>query len=322
MSGRPGTPAQDPTWYRIRYSLAAQRLHTASAGDYRVLSDDWKPSDALGEETRNLIDGLRKRLEPAMEEEAVKDGFITAGADARGLLADIVGVLDASGWRWVGRRPAWIVRVWHRLWSRLLHRLSRRRWSRRPAVIDFRLANFLDTVVEPATVALLLSARVGQGWRPKVTALASTSDRESSQREMAGPLDRRDREVSDSWLECYLEQLLASEPARPRLWKRLLARLGVARFRQRAPLGYRVEYNLACLFSRLVPFYEETMEVGRPNLVDLAATHLQRSIGAAAGRRRKRVASWAWQDPGLAGLRGRNRRLFEIIVGPLSGVAE
>lgn len=321
MSGAPGTPAQDPTWYRIRYSLAAQRLHTATAGGDRV-SYDRQPNDAPGEELWNLIGGLRERLQPAEKEEAVEFGFVVAEADAHGLLSDIVRVLDASGWRWVGRRPPRIVRLWRGLWSRLLHRLS----SRHPTVINFRLANFLDTVVEPATVALLWSARIEQGWRPDPGTLESISARDSSAMgPAAGPLDRGDREVSEGWLEHYLEQLLASEAVRPRFWRRLLARLGVTRFRQRAPLGYRVEYNLACLLSRMVPVNEEMTEAERANLVDLVALagmHLQRSIGATTSRRRKRVVSWAWRDPGLAGLRGVDRRFFEIMVGPLPGALE
>jgi hypothetical protein len=278
----------DPTWYRIGYSLAAQRLHAAMPDEDRVWGEN--PGGLTGE----IIDALRERQGRSRE---YGRGPVAAEAEALRLLVTTATVLAASGWRWAGRRPSWSAR----LWARTVRRRRR--------VADPRLAEFLDAVVEPAAVVLLWSARVEAGHglerTPEIAGRAYASR----------PIDRK--RLGAAWLVRYLDELLTPEPLPAKRWRRLLGALGFTRFRAARSRGYRVEYNLACLLSRTIVFDGE----GDPDPRDqeaanAAASHLQRCFDAVGGPSLEQIASWAWQDPGLANLKRFARSRFETIVGP------
>ena len=230
----------DPTPYRIRYGLGAQRLHSG---------------DSEG--------ALR---------------------DAKALIESTSAVLAEIGWRWVGRRPPWFA-SWYKRAPAWLWRAVRRffrRPRRRTIVGDWELAKFLADTVEPAAVALWWSARVAD--KKKMTA---PPNKKLPPRK---PLDRR-APINDAWLRAYLDELAAGQRKRSAL-ARALAWLGVSRWRPPREPTYRVQYNLACLFSRLAVALETSA------LFDRSAACLEQSLAGATGPRRGEAARWALRHPG------------------------
>lgn len=288
----PPAPATDPTWYRLRYSLAAQRLHVASVG--------------AGEIDLELLEELTGGVGMSADLSELETSFPAAEMEARWLLASAAAILLRSGRRWVGCPPSRLGRAW----ARVRHRWARLRRRAHP-LASARLAAFLEEVVEPAALVLFWSAGVGRESEDLTIDLRARA---------AAPLDRRQwiGDESDRWRRDYLDYLLAPmllPRSRPR---RLLAALGLSRFSQPRRPGYRVDYNLACLLSRLLAFDRQRIAgQEREAIVNAAATHLRRSLDALGSERRRRVARWAWRDPGLAALRRESDGApFRRIAGP------
>jgi hypothetical protein len=332
----PPAPTTDPTWYRIRYSLAAQRLHAASVGARGLRLDDLAERaevtdlpDAtraafhdIAHLARALSEGMFGLQGSAERPGSLGTDFADAEAEALSLLTVTTRILSRSGWRWVGCRPSRFARRWARLrwrWARLRRRLARasRRLARSgrdgeplPPLADQGLAEFLAGVVEPAAVVLFWSARIGQEY-PPVIKPEGGGDR---------PLDRKvwSGEGGDPWQWLYLNRLLAREWPRMSRRRRVLTALGLSRFSQPSPPSYRVDYNLACLLSRMLASRRGgSGDWNRSELLEAAEFHLQRSLDAIAGGRRRRVARWAWEDPGLVGLQDEEDGvIFRRIVGP------
>lgn len=267
----------DPTWYRIGYSLAAQRLHAATAGGDRFRGDDF------GRETA----GILSRLEGIQAEVDELPTFAAAERDARALAVATAATLRSSGWGWVRRRPAWFVRL----------------WGHRGPAADRKLASFLSKVVEPAAVVLVHSARAGEGSAPKVRRSPDPSWA-LSRAELAGGEKHQD------WFDRYLGELLGEDEIKRSRWLDLLAWLGSTKHRRPEPVNYRVRYNLACLFSRFVRSSEDRDQI------QIALGQLYLCLKAVDPRKRAQLVRWAWQDPGLNGLRNNAQGAFAELVGP------
>jgi hypothetical protein len=181
---RPVVPAllADPTWYRIEYALAAQRLHVATERGRPQVAAESELGPRVQRVMRDLVGGrpIRLRLEEVER-------------DALALVGQTSAVLAKAGWRWVGRRPRWYVRAVRRAYMRI-----RRPRSPRP---DGQLLEFLDRTLEPAAVVLVSSCRVEQGQLSDVSAL----DRGD---EALPPLDRRAFFDSYDWVGRYVAELL------------------------------------------------------------------------------------------------------------------
>jgi len=216
---RAATELDDPTWYRIGYSLAAQRLHDAFSREHQ----EHVHQGELGPRALQIIFDLTGGSDAARRR--VQASFEAAEQQARLLIEETAAVLAEAGWQWVGRRPAW--------YTRRTRRASRRR--------DPQLAEFLDRTVEPAAVVLLWSARVEQGRAPAVPGPSWG----------AAPALGRARFGHGDWLERYLAELVRDKWPAGSVFRRMAAWLGYSRFRQASPPVYQVQYNLACLFSRL-----------------------------------------------------------------------
>lgn len=264
-------PEEDPITYRIAYARAAQALH--------VRTDDAEDRVVAGPEIP-----LTEKMEGAIE-------AAVAGASLDELLSEIASPADEAlqlvemaraqlvllGNLWVARPIAW-----YEPRMRL-----RRRW-RRWRSADPKLPDFLTSVVEPATVVLLFSARVQEGWGPRFEDAAPPSEK----------LDRRfglsGEDAPDEWLHQYLN--LLREPS--------------------ADVNYRVRYNLACLFSRAAwVSYLRDGGFADAYLIE-SATHLRLAVAGATGPRRRSMVEWAWRDPALSGLRRMDTERFTQIVGP------
>ncbi len=261
----------DPTWYRIRYALASQRLHAGSVAE--------------------------------AENDALKL-FCEAEDDALELICSTSAVLTEIGWRWTGRQPTWFTSWYKRAPARLWRAVRRAagRARRRSVVGDWELARFLAHTVEPAAVVLWWSTRIAQRSVPKTP---EESDR------VLRPLDRRSEKDGD-WLQSYLEELVTKQPKRHE-FKRVFGWLGVSRWRAPDEPYDRVDYNLACLFSRLASLDDGE---SRNAHLERSARHLKRCLAGEWGARRGESAHWAARDPGLRALKESNETRFEEIVGP------
>jgi hypothetical protein len=318
------TLREDPIAYRIEYARIARLLQKKSPPPRKGSTGDEGGEKAgpsghleLSAAATRAIDSALRGLTP--EQESAGMDFQDLSADAADLVWKASGELERLRWRWVGRRPPWYVR-----W------LGWRHWRRRREYLA--LADFLDRVLEPATVVLYFSCQVEEG-RFEAELLEMLQARAFAiQRTLRRPLAERwrpkaDLELSNLWLLAYLSQLLGPAPAepRPRPWpiawlawmgrrgRLVLAWLGVTRWRQPAEPNYRVRYNLACLFSRLAAQFE-----GKGQLSDFclreAEHQLRLSLEALHGVRRAALADWARTDPGLAEFRGAQGHRFDQIV--------
>lgn len=293
MRKRSKSRLTDPVWYRIRYALAAQRLHAASV----------PPGDARGKGLSEAMCRLARRKTRAREvQDPPGDLDAAAALEARELLQETARVLAFSGWRWIGCRPSHLTLAW--AWLRRF---------RRPRA-DRRLARFLDSVVEPTAVVLFWSARIDMGQTPR-RALEATADGPPGAPER--PLDRDGHTASEDWLEAYLTHLLRSLKQGPLPWhRRFLAALGFKRYAKSRPPAYRVNYNLACLLARALGRAPERGIWSDADLIAWSLEFLKRSLAQLGGERRRAVAAWAWRDPALAPLRKSASDRFTEIAGP------
>ena len=267
----------DPTWYRAKYALGAQRLHRALPGS---ALDQGAPRRRFTSRTDDLLD-QRWPAEPR----ALRDPgepLDAVAADAQEVFDVARTALHRAGWRWVGRRAPWYV------WLR----------PRRSPARDRDLADFLEAVVEPAAFVLVLSTRVARESPPDAIARVARgipppgASRPLNRR----ALTRRFRSMPrEEWEARYLHQLI-TRPAPANAFSRALGVLGVARLRRRREPSSRALYNAACLLAR--------MSTGDESIVTNAAVQLRRAIQRVPpGPRRERLVAWARRDPGLEGLR-------------------
>ena len=311
----------DPTWYRISYSLAAQKLHAAHgtkpAGRY-VKRLDVSASAAVKE-----MGSLRRSVSASGEK-----GFKDAEDDALEVIRVTAAVLADMGWRWAGRNPSWYVSWSERLPAALLRlvRRLRRKPRRRSIAGDWPLAKFLDRTVEPAAVLLVWSARIerhalesplGCELRKLEDHLIALAENPASERRPNKELrpDRRQYAPDGDWLCRYVIELADDRDPKHDRWKRFLAWLGVSRYRLRGKANYRVQYELACLFSRLAQKRPGADGKANEAVVERAREHLGRSLSELPEPRRTETAGWARQDPGLAGLRDFDKSKFNQLVG-------
>ena len=308
----------DPAWYRAIYSLAAHRLHSVSD----AVEVHERP---LRKRTAQLVEDLGR----APDADPV-EALVAARSDAETLIAVSDQALADAGRRWVGRKP-----VWHRAlrpppgWHRILGR------PRSPAS-NPDVAEFLERVMEPAAVILLLSIRVELERRSEAgdrgltdslieRALAAgggdfTCDRRAGPRRES--LEARERygqqklqrdpvRIDDDWLLAYFDILLREGHGPSGRWRRLLAWGGAVRLRPIRPPSYRALYNAACLLSRLAHEHD-----GFAGLVTASASQLKRAFAELPpGARRDLLSTWAWRDPGLVALH-LEPVLLSGIVGP------
>jgi hypothetical protein len=280
-----GEYIEDPIGYRVAYSRIAQSLHAKLPAKE---SEKDEPDGEVNVEER-LLGKEAKRTITLLIGTAPPEPSIDVVKDAMRLVTRTRGHLAELGWEWVGSAP----RTW-------------RRWVRCRGEA-LRLAEFLDQIVEPATVVLYHSARLeAEGVTPPVFETPA-------RRKEAMPLLRRRVTADDyfaevgvagrPWLDRYLERLTASAAA-PRPdppgfgWKR------------HSDLNYRVRYNLACMYSRMGgrDVHEETKEtradeISSAWIFDRALDELHRAVLDATGVERDLLVGWARRDPSLRSLK-------------------
>lgn len=303
----------DPTWYRVRYSLATQYLRMAtgdgadgSAGWPQGITarpdDDW--AQTFGLQTASLVSDLYRDRESAGS--YLNEPAEAAELEAWGLLMSTSHVLEGAGWHWVGRRPPRYL-----LWAK---RRSVPSVRRRPPGSERELARFLSRTVEPASAVLLCSVWV-------VTKREQIYERIVEYVEHPGegvpaPLKRSLRwgDLED-WTLQYLERLLADEQVDTRIRARWRATLGLTRLREPATPNFRVRYNLACLFSRLAAVASSRrQEQICDRLLEVAMLQLDAALWSLPNSYQRRMASWAQTDPALEELRTHDPPAFAAIV--------
>jgi hypothetical protein len=279
-----GSYEDDPIAYRIAYSRLAQLLHDPIAKEDLPAESGARlrgtapaqeePSARVREQVEKLVPATPPP-EPSTPPEPASRRIVS---DAQALVGRSRGRLAQLGWEWVGSRPHKSVR-----------------WTRTRGA-SLRLAQFLDEVVEPATVVFYFSARLqATGKMPPVS---EPDDKEPL------PLLRR-RKTPDNfhqfigvggepWLDCYLKHLTRKEPEAPDDW-RPPSPPGLG-WEAAPKLHYRVHYNLACMFARIAakgPPEESLKSFER------AGRELNLSITKAKGRDRQVSIEWAERDPTL-----------------------
>lgn len=267
----------DPTWYRLLYAEGAQHLHAATA--FEAPTEGFA---VLGPETQRGIEETLSATDlPWLDPELQ----VVYGIEALlALLKATASVLDASGRRWPRRGRSGLIGA---------------RWRGSPAAASRELARFLDQTVEPAAVVALMSLLTHAGAASELPSKLPSSK----------AIDRRAvakwQTIDTDWIAAYVRDLIeVVQPTRSRL------RALVSALRPSDPPtvflpSYRVLYTLACLLAR-------TGEQGS------AANALLNALRMAPGlERRKRLAEWAWSDPGLEGLRDYSEIDFATLVGHL-----
>jgi hypothetical protein len=186
----------------------------------------------------------------------------------------------------------------------------------------------LDTVLEPAALVLYCSCWIEEkGWLPQVPEdpPGVVLDRKRAYWSAGGKKGR-----IDAWLNNYLAYLCNGEGDKPRHWhmrwvrwldaktapvracvRRLFGWLGFTLWRKPEEVGYRVRYNLACMFSRAAGSRESKDRAMAEAYLDLAQTQLALCMKRVSVRDRLALAEWAAMDPGLAWLR--RKRLGEFL---------
>jgi hypothetical protein len=327
-----GPHLRDPNWYRVRYALAVQCIEIATlsaeasfaskkesrfrvrwGGDESQEEPGW-PVDIqakdgqwckeFGEATADTLSELYKNRAPGQEhfEQAAK----SARQEAEELAVSAADMLEETGWNWVGRKPPRFVR-----WKRAL---SPTRITRRRPVLDKELTLFLSWVVEPAAVVLLFSARLVEGSLSLSRVKEAIGPGPRSP-EFFKPLDRRKREAGgEDWLIDYLARLVYDWPVDTRS-ARAQARLGRTQLRDPRQPSFRVQYNLACLFSRLMlAASKDGDRDGEDLFASFAAGQLEKALFRLPDEQRAHLAKWAKVDPGLATLRTECATEFEEII--------
>jgi len=165
---------------------------------------------------------------------------------------------------------------------------ERRSWWERkgPQPID-QLRTFLRETMEPASAVLVAGV------------LPSTQDdgmRFLEGDPTASPLSRE--QIREMMLVVAADVSTAPTTLGPDI---------VAFARARPQSSYRVHYNLACYLSGLLPESDERLE---PRAIQELATALQ----TAPPSERRRLVSWAPDDPSLDELRERGRQDFENVL--------
>lgn len=314
---------RDPTWYRVRYSLAVRCLQIATGdGDDRIGENGWpkemsREKDGVwksefGAETQELLLNLSE------DQRAVQSPLDTPAAiameRARELLATAAVVLDDAGWHWVGRKPPRYLPLAKRTSSWLRRWLLRRK--ERPVAGDAKLTGFLSDVVEPTSMILYCSARLvndvdGSEYRRLKDAVFGQIGRRSQ------PLDRRS--ISDvgieEWALEYLGTFLADQRTGTTRHARVEARLGRTQYRAPREPTPRARYSLACLLSRLAMEADGKNEgAARDAFLSSSAAQLDGAFSDAPSGRRDRLARWARADPDLSCLRSLRGPDFATIV--------
>ncbi len=327
-----GPHLRDPNWYRVRYALAVQCIQIATMSNkdlaprkeprfrirrggsevpdeagwpanVHVEEGDWRKE--FGEVTADTLSELYGNRTPAREH------FDQAGRVAREAAEELVSsaaeMLQEEGWYWVRRKPPRFVR-----WKRAL---SPGRITGRQPVLDSELVRFLSWVVEPAAVVLLFSAWLAED--EEGFPLAQLQDAIGGPRAPGffAPLDRRKREAGGvDWLIAYVARLLYDERQSTR-GIRAQASLGRTQLRSPRESSFRVQYNLACLFSRLASMAARgNNREGAGQFLSIAAVQLEKALFRLPDEQRDRLASWAAEDPGLATLRRQRSGEFAEIV--------
>lgn len=272
----------DPVFYRIRYSLLAQELHKATVKPKK--GDAHRPEPLPGE---------KKLSEQTLE-----------------LIAETAEELRRLGWRWVGAKPSWLVRLFRR-----------RRDNEYVA-----LGEFLDGVFEPAAVVMYWSCRVNEGdWELAEQALSGKlptlprgwRNRRNIPKRLLIAMRRRRRRLrqmdrrrltigrgrkQEAWLKNYLAILTSpANPQRP-FFGKFLIKLGFSRLQPLPPPGYRVHYNLACLHWRLATCNPDGNACQRHR--DEAHKQWRECLAEASEVQEARLSEWARKDPALKGLLG------------------
>jgi hypothetical protein len=323
-----GPHLRDPNWYRVSYALAVQCLEIATTsksastspakrgprirkpwggGAEKDAQPGWPAEiDAKDGEWRSAFgDATAETLIELYENRAPgKEHFDQAALAARRaveeLIASAAAMLEEAGWQWVGRRPPRFVR-WRRKFS------PARITGRRP-LLDRELVRFLSWVVEPASVVLLFSAWLVEGTNFPMAELKAAIGPKPVER----PLERRKRSRDpEGWLIAYLARLVFDWPQDPARRVRAQARLGRTRYRAPREPSFRVQYNLACLFSRLAGAEEEKGDTkGAKQFISIAAGQLEKALLHLPDDQRAWLVSWAKIDPGLDDLRRMRGREF------------
>lgn len=276
MNGVDERLQRDPSWYRAKYSIAAHSLHGETGIRHALPLPD---------------EGLKGLMTYLGRGAAAGDA-----QQAEDLACELLEItrrnLRAAGWRYPRRPPRRIVR-----WMRSVSRRSG------PLGRDPGLAKFLDSTLEPATVVLIWSARVARG---KPVPLAY-----ETRPAPAGFVDRTSKDPA--WLESYLADLVGERRNYPGAWNSAMLRLGSRRHRLPSKPGYRVRYNLACLYSRQAEARRPRVAYGS---LERSAEQLLLAREATGEERRAELLRWAQHDPGLEGLRGGDPKAFRLVVGP------
>jgi hypothetical protein len=302
---------EDPTFYRIEYMRIAQLMHLKYDTDGHARSR--APvhfNEAVEGAVDQVIGELTKEQKKTVPQKPKRDTekpqksakiFEPLSAEALVVLVKITEELRRLRWYWVGRRPPWYLR-----WIGPRRRQRRREYM--------RLAEFLDQVVEPATVVLYYSCLIEEGKLKELPELTSDPKGPFRRSKVRKGENAKYGELVDSgWPKAYLSYLRTWQPAKPRPhWKRPLALtgwlirrglgwIGIPNLRQPAEPSYRVRYNVACMFSRLAPHLKG--EKDREACLYEAGTQLRLCMAALSGERRAGIAEWAQKDPALTALR-------------------
>ncbi|HEX3361913.1 MAG TPA: hypothetical protein VHS74_13050 [Solirubrobacterales bacterium] len=266
---------EDPIAYRIAYSRVTQTLHLATEGKGKGM-----PSTRVDKAVEKLV-----ASEPIGGQDQLAGD---AMREALELIEHTRAKLVRLGWEWIGWVPS------KRRRKRAIKDCGglpgiTRPGKRRKHIKEAReLAEFLDQVVEPATVVLYYSARVRARGYDSSLFLAEES---------SVPLGRRgvhldaQQDASASpppWLRSYLGYLIAGSPEKPR------KRPGRFGWKRREVVDFRVRYNLACLYCRLGAATAQS-----DRAFALAADQLRKSIEHAPLDERAALMKGAPDDPAL-----------------------
>jgi hypothetical protein len=280
---------EDPIVYRIAYSRIAQLLHLATE------AENGDGEKKLDNHVRDVLDKLPGSGPPLSREEAA----VTALRESVALIERTRAELVELGWMYVGWTPS-----------------RGKRWIRTVKGERLRLAEFLDQVVEPATVVLCFSAEIENLEPGELIEEPILKPKFSPE-----PLDRRvvdlqdktflEEDVDQEWLRSYLGYLAITPPREQRDrperfgWKAV------------PDVNYRVRYNLACLYSRIGARQYLARSDELPETFRRAAVQLRLAIGGAELGERQALAAWARRDPALLPLQQSFPQLFSsAVAGP------